>query len=133
MKYLLDTDTFSALARGRHADLESRVREVGIESLAISVVTEGEVRYGQACRPLPELLSSRIDALLGGLHRLPLDGAVVAPYAALRAGLRRLGQPIGPNDAWIAAHALARKLILVTNNEREFRRVPGLTVENWLR
>jgi len=133
VKYLLDTDTFSVLARGRHAALDDRVRDVGLPSLAISVVTEGEVRYGQACARLPRTLADRIEALLEGLQRLPLDSSVVAPYAALRATLRRKGQPIGPNDAWIAAHAIARQLVLVTNNEREFKRVPGLKVENWLR
>jgi tRNA(fMet)-specific endonuclease VapC len=67
------------------------------------------------------------------LQRLPLTHKVVEPYAELRASLRKLGQPIGPNDLWIAAHALSEDLTVVTGNTREFSRVPGLRVENWLR
>ena len=133
MKYLLDTDVFSEIARGRNRRLAERVRSLGTAQFAISVVTEAEIRFGQACRPVSARLASRIDALLGELPRLPVGPGVVAPYAALRAELRRTGTPMGPNDFWIAAHALAEDLTLITGNEREFNRVPGLRVENWLR
>jgi tRNA(fMet)-specific endonuclease VapC len=131
--YLLDTDVFSAIACGRDAKLLARATSLGIRQLAVSVITEAEIRYGQACRPVSEQLAARIDALLEEVRRLPVGAGVVAPYARLRAGLRRAGTPIGPNDLWIAAHALAEDLTLVTGNEREFSRVPGLRVENWLR
>jgi tRNA(fMet)-specific endonuclease VapC len=131
--YLLDTDVFSAIARGRDARLVARARSLGLGQLAVSVVTEAEIRYGQACQPVSEPLAARIDALLDEIRRLPLAPGVVAPYASLRASLRRAATPIGPNDLWIAAHALAEDLTLVTGNEREFSRVPGLRVENWLR
>ena len=132
VQYLLDTDIFTALARGLDA-VVARAHRAGFGALSISVVTEAEVRFGQACRPVSRGLALRIDALLQQLARLPIDGRVVAPYAELRATLRRLGTPIGPNDVWIVAHALAEDMTLVTGNEREFRRVPGLRVENWLR
>jgi tRNA(fMet)-specific endonuclease VapC len=131
--YLLDTDVFSAIARGRDARLVARATSLGLAQLAVSVVTEAEIRYGQACQPVSRPLATRIDALLEEIRRLPLGPGVVGPYARLRAGLRRAGTPIGPNDLWIAAHALAEDLTLVTGNEREFARVPGLRVENWLR
>ncbi len=133
MKYLLDTDVFSELVRGRDAALLQTVQAMGTSALAISVVTEGEIRYGQAWRPMLPRIDSRIEALLQELRRLPIGSNVVAPYAALRAYLRRTGTPIGQNDCWIAAHALAENLTLVTGNEREFVRVPGLRIENWLR
>jgi predicted nucleic acid-binding protein len=99
----------------------------------LSVVTEAEIRYGQACRPVSGPLAARIDALLGELRRLPLGPCAVAPYARLRAGQLRAGMPIGPNDLTLAAQALAEDLTLVSGNEREFARVPGLRIENWLR
>lgn len=99
----------------------------------ISVVTVAEVRFGQAIGTLPAALGARIERLLATIPQLPLDGRVVLPYATVRAHLKRLGTPIGPNDLWLAAHAVAADLTLVTGNEREFKRVPGLRVENWLR
>jgi tRNA(fMet)-specific endonuclease VapC len=133
MKYLLDTDVLSELAKGRDVKLLKRVHDLGVSDCAISVISEAEIRYGQACRPLNAALTARIDALFSEIPRLSVGTNVVAPYALIRTELRRLGTPIGPNDFWIAAHALAENLILVTGNDREFSRVPGLRVENWLR
>ena len=130
---MLDTDVFSALARGLAGPVMARVKTIGLDALAVSVVTEGEVRYGEAYQPREASLAARIDSLLRQIHRLPITSEVVAPYASLRAHLRRTGTPIGSNDFWIAAQALAMNLVLVTGNTREFNRVPGLTVENWLR
>lgn len=133
MKYLLDTDVFTALARGGPSAAVERAQDVGLDAIAMSVVSEGEIRYGQAHRPVSATLAARIDALLSQLRRLPLDAKVVPPYAQLRAELRQAGRPIGPNDCWIAAQALAEGLILVTANVREFERVRGLRIEDWLR
>jgi tRNA(fMet)-specific endonuclease VapC len=132
VRYLLDTDTFTGLARGDDR-VVARAHRSGFDAMAVSVVTEAEIRFGQAFRPVSAELAARIDALLQQLARLPIDTRVVVPYAELRAVLRRLGRPIGPNDLWIAAQALAENLTLVTGNEREFKRVPKLRVENWLR
>lgn len=133
MKYLLDTDVFSEMARGRNSVLRERLLAIGTEEIALSVITEAEVRFGQACRPVAPALASRIEMLLTELPCLSVGRNVVAPYAMLRAALRRAGTPIGPNDCWIAAHALAENLTLVSGNQQEYRRVPGLRVENWLR
>jgi tRNA(fMet)-specific endonuclease VapC len=133
VRYLLDTDVFTALARGLSAQVVAHAEQAGLEAMAISVVTEGEIRYGLAYKPVPATTLQRIDTWLAQLQRLPLTHKVVEPYAELRASLRKLGQPIGPNDLWIAAHALSEDLTVVTGNTREFSRVPGLRVENWLR
>ena len=132
MKYLLDTDVFTELAKGQDAQLLKRIHDLGVSECAMSVISEAEIRYGQACKPLSATLNARIDALLAEIACLPVSANVLAPYALIRAELRRLGTPIGPNDFWIAAHAMAENLILVTGNDREFARVPGLRVENWL-
>ena len=78
-------------------------------------------------------VSAYLVALIEMIQVLPLPLDAAAEYAALRAALQRTGKSIGENDTWIAAHALAANLTLVTNNEREFRRVPKLRVENWSR
>lgn len=133
MIYLLDTDTFSAIAREHNAALRRRVEGMRLQDLALSIVTVAEVRFGQALNPLAVKLRQRVDALLDAMQRLPLGSNVVPHYAAVRAHLQKKGTPIGQNDLWLAAHALAEDFTLVTNNEREFKRVPKLRVENWLR
>jgi tRNA(fMet)-specific endonuclease VapC len=133
MTYLLDTDIFSAIAREPNAALRRRIEAMPLQDLALSIVTVAEVRYGQALNPLAVKLHQRVDALLDAFQRLPLGWNAVPHYAAVRAHLQKKGTPIGQNDLWLAAHALAEDFTLVTNNEREFKRVPKLRVENWLR
>jgi tRNA(fMet)-specific endonuclease VapC len=133
MRFLLDTDVFSVLAQQRHAPLAARIEALGFEAFGLSVISAGEIRFGLASGPQRPALTARIDILMSRISCLPLEPAVVAPYAQLRSTLRRAGTPIGPNDCWIAAHAMAHDLTLITGNQREFSRVPGLKVENWLR
>lgn len=133
MRYLLDTDTFSALAKGSSAEAASRFESTAPGAGHVSVITLGEVAYGIALRPVSQRLRQEIELLQNALVALPLGPGVLPHYAALRVALRKAGTPIGPNDCWIAAHAMAEGLTLVTNNEREFKRVKGLKVENWLR
>ncbi|MEN9485682.1 MAG: hypothetical protein RJB37_3562, partial [Pseudomonadota bacterium] len=117
-------------------DLMERVRERfarhGAGELAMSVITWGELRFGAE----KSQARSRSLADLAELARLievvPLPAQVGEHYGRIRATLQRSGQPIGNNDLWIAAHALAEGWTLVTNNEREFVRVEGLAVENWV-
>jgi tRNA(fMet)-specific endonuclease VapC len=132
MKYLLDTDTVSHLVRGSSETLIKRATKLGVDEAAISVVTRGELAYGAALKPLKTQLRATFDRILGALNVLPLGAEVGIHYGEIRAALRAAGQPIGPNDLWIAAHARALKLTLVTHNVREFQRVPGLKVEDWL-
>ena len=93
-------------------------------------VTEAELRFGAVKSGRPHDTAT-LAAWLQRVQVLDLTSVEAEVYAAVRAILERAGQPIGPLDTMIAAHALAQDLILVTNNEREFRRVPGLRVENW--
>lgn len=133
MKYLLDTNVLSVVARRGDAKLVARVMAQAPEHLAMSVVTRGEVEFGVLKhRPARDTLF-RLRQLLELVATLPLGPAVVTHYAAVRHALETEGTPIGPNDTWIAAHAMSEGLILLSANEREFKRVPGLKVENWLR
>ena len=132
MKFLLDTDTFSAIASRRHPGAVERLRALPSGAAGICWITLGEVAFGVHRSKPAQRTMSGIEALRQSLFKLALDGSVVQQYARLRAALEAKGRPIGPNDSWIAAHALAYDLTLVTGNEREFRRVPELQVENWL-
>jgi len=100
---------------------------------AMSVVAYGELAFGEVMSSRRDEAAAHLAALIETVQVLPLPLDAARRYAEIRAELERAGRPIGSNDLWIAAHALAEDLTLVTNNEREFRRVPGLRVENWAR
>jgi tRNA(fMet)-specific endonuclease VapC len=133
MKYLLDTDTFSEMVKGLNPGIDQRLRTLHAEDPVLSVVTHGEIIFGASLRALTILARRRMDALLRVIRTLPLPAEAATHYGKLRAHLHREGTPIGPNDLWIAAHALAADLTLVTNNTREFSRVPQLRLENWVK
>jgi tRNA(fMet)-specific endonuclease VapC len=99
----------------------------------MSVVAYGELAFGEVMSARRDEAAAHLSALLETLQVLPVPLDAARRYAVIRAELQRSGKPIGSNDLWIAAHALAEDLTLVTNNEREFQRVPGLRVENWAR
>jgi tRNA(fMet)-specific endonuclease VapC len=101
--------------------------------VAVSVITEGELRTGAAKSSSPAKSSHSVENFLRLLAVVEFTSADAASYAQVRARLERWGRPIGPLDTLIAAQAVSRKLVLVTNNERELGRVPGLRLENWLR
>ena len=130
-RYLLDTNVLSYLIRRPDA-LVRKISSVGEESLCTSIVAACELRFG-ALKKKSQALTARVDQLLDGLEVMPLDGDVDRVYASIRARLESSGRPIGGNDYLIAAHALTADCTLVTDNVEEFRRVPNLAVENWLR
>ena len=129
-RYLLDTDTLSWLMREPAGAIARRIAEVGTDSVATSPVVAGELRFG-AQRSGHAAVIERVDELLARLLVVPLDDAVARSYAGVRRALERAGTPIGPNDLWIAAQAIADQRVVVTGNVREFRRVAGLDVEDW--
>ena len=129
--YLLDTDICIEMIRGKSPALLAHLRRREVGSVAISSITLAELQYGVAKSRDPEQNLIALVHFVAPLEVLPFDERVAAGYGKLRADLERSGQPIGPLDTLIAAHALAAKLTLVTNNQREFSRVPGLHVENW--
>lgn len=131
VRYLLDTNILSDLLRNPGGRAARRLAVVGETAVCTSIVVACELRYGAARKVSPQL-SQRVEVLLGSLDVLPLDRDADRHYAEIRSHLDRLGQPIGPNDLLIAAHALALDLTLVTDNGEEFARVPGLSAENWL-
>jgi len=131
IRYLLDTNILSDLLKNPGGLATQRVALRGEATICTSIVVACELRYG-AAKKGSDLLSGRVEDLLEGLEVLPLDKESDRRYAEIRLYLERRGQPIGPNDLLIAAHALALDLTLVTANAEEFSRVPGLRLENWL-
>jgi tRNA(fMet)-specific endonuclease VapC len=131
LRYLADTNILSDLIRNPRGSAARRAVRAGEGAMATSIVVACELRFGVAKRQ-SQVLSQRVDELLASIDVLPLDVGVDKRYAGLRWTLERMGAPIGPNDLLIAAHALSVELTLITNNVREFSRVPGLKVENWL-
>ena len=132
MPYLLDTNIVSDLVRNPKGKVAARVAAVGQEEVFTSIIVAAELRYGAVRKKSPRLMA-QIQAVLGGAQILDLKPPADRAYADLRATLDAQGTPISANDLFIAAHAVALGHILVTDNEREFARVPGLSVENWLR
>ena len=130
MKYLLDTDT-CIYALKRNERILSHLLSTAREDVAISVITEAELRTGAAKSASPSKTLRLIENFLAPLTILDFTSDDALAYANVRARLERAGNPIGPLDTLIASQAVARKLLLVTNNEREFRRVAGLHLENW--
>lgn len=130
-RYLLDTNICIYIAKHNPPQVRERFDSLLREDLAMSVVTLGELRYGaEKSQAREKALANlaRLSAAIPVLHLPPEAGEC---YGQIRARLEKAGQPIGNNDLWIAAHACAAGLVLVTNNEREFVRVEGLRVENW--
>jgi tRNA(fMet)-specific endonuclease VapC len=132
VKYLLDSDICIFAMKRRPPALLRRLDQRAA-SAAISVVAYGELAFGEAMSSRRDEAAAHLAALLETIQVMPLPLEAARRYAEIRAALQRIGQPIGSNDLWIAAHALAEELTLVTNNEREFQRVPRLRVENWTR
>ena len=133
--YLLDTDVLSNLMRRTPSEgLVARLARVAPEEQFTSSVTLGELLYGAYRSRHSAVLLDRIQTVVPAeLPVLPFDAAAARRYGEIRAELEGRGTPIGDADVRIAAIALARGLTLVTGNERHFRRVPGLGIENWLR
>jgi len=131
-RYLLDTNIWSALIRRSHAGLIKRFEVLDQGRLALSPIVLGELQVGYYKGDRSPKRLAVIEAIRTSSELLSITSRVADTYAKLRAQLETTGNPIGPNDTWIAAEALHHKLVLVTNNTREFERVPGLRVENWI-
>lgn len=132
MKYLLDTDICSYMMKRSHPALLARLRTISPEDTGISVITRAELEYGVEMSP--RRLSDRraVDDFLQFIEILAFPVHAAIHYGQIRAVLQRKGNMIGANDLFIAAHARCLDLVLVTNNAREFKRIPGLKIENWI-
>jgi tRNA(fMet)-specific endonuclease VapC len=131
-RYLLDTNVVSDLVRHPQGRAAAKIAELGEDAVATSIIVAAELRYGAAKKGSARL-ASQLETILGSLEVLPLEAPADAAYGHARVALEAAGAPIGGNDLLIAAQALALDMVVVTNNEREFARVTGLRIENWLR
>jgi tRNA(fMet)-specific endonuclease VapC len=131
-RFLLDTNICIYIRRRQPEHVVGRFKRLAAGEAALSVITYGELLYGAEKSPTRERAFRQLEELAGVMQILPLPTEAAGLYGAIRAGLEVKGQMIGANDIWIAAHAKAGNLTLVTNNEREFKRVPGLKIQNWL-
>jgi tRNA(fMet)-specific endonuclease VapC len=130
-RYLLDTNICIYIRQERPEEVLRRFRKLRPGEAALSVITYGELLYGAAKSAQRVAALARLCELIHWLPALPLPEAAAETYGTVRAELAAKGEMIGNNDLWIAAHAVAAGLTLVTNNEKEFRRVRGLKVQNW--
>jgi tRNA(fMet)-specific endonuclease VapC len=130
MKFLLDTDTCIYALKQNPTVLKQLLAQ-SREDIAVSVITEAELRTGAAKSTSAAKTLRLVENFLRPLGIVEFTSNDAASYAQVRAKLERAGTPIGPLDTLIAAQAVARKLVLVSNNEREFGRVAGLRIENW--
>jgi tRNA(fMet)-specific endonuclease VapC len=131
-RYLLDTNIASYIIKGNVPAVRRRLLRHPIQEIAISSVTEGELRFGVARRPDATRLREVVDEFLRAVTVLPWDSDAARRYGDLRAMLELQGQPMGNLDIMIGAHALAVGLVLVTH-DRAFGRVKGLKVQDWTR
>jgi tRNA(fMet)-specific endonuclease VapC len=129
--YLLDTNIVSDLVRNPFGMIRQHVDHVGSGSVFTSVIVAAELHFGVAKKASQKLRRRVLDAF-EFVPVWPMPIGVAEHYGSLRADLEMRGQPIGGNDMWIAAHALAEDAVLVSNNIREFSRITGLKVENWM-
>jgi tRNA(fMet)-specific endonuclease VapC len=132
MPYLLDTNIVSDLVRHPQGRVAQHIQDVGDAQVCTSIIVAAELRYG-ATKKGSARLAHQLEMILSALPVLALEAPVDTTYGDLRTRLEQTGQPIGGNDLLIAAQALSLGYTIVTDNEREFGRVAGLTWENWLR
>jgi tRNA(fMet)-specific endonuclease VapC len=131
MPYLLDTNAAIALMKN-NASVIAQVRRVGRTELRLCAPVEAELWFGVCKSGRPEENRQRLLTLLSWLPSLPFSSEAAPHFGKIRAALVSQGQPIGPYDLQIAAIARAQGLVVVTHNTREFARVPGLMLEDWL-
>lgn len=131
MKYLLDTNACVDYLTRRYPTVTERIQRCSPEDLCLSSVVVAELRYGADKSQRSAENHSRIDVLLDEIPCLDFDPGAASVYGRIRTDLEKRGEPIGPYDLMIAAHALSLRLTLVSDNMREFKRVKGLQVDNW--
>ncbi len=131
LKYMLDTNIVIYTIKNRPEQVR-KIFKRHENQMCISAVTKGELIYGAERSSRPERNLIDIEGLIARLEVAPFEDHASEHFGQLRAELYRIGQPIGPYDMMIAGHARAMGLILVTNNMKEFERVPGLRVESWV-
>ena len=132
MRYLLDTNICIYVIKRRPPQVLARFQRCAVGDLGLSTMKLAELVYGAAKSQFPARNQTALAAFILPLDVVPFDAAAAIAYGPIRATLERQGTPIGAMDLLIAAHAVSLGVSLVTNNTREFGRVPGLQVENWV-
>jgi tRNA(fMet)-specific endonuclease VapC len=131
MAWLLDTNVFIAALKA-HPAVRARLERLAASDIVLSPIVLGELETGVEKSTRIEYNRARLQSVVESFEVIALDATAARHYARIRAALEGLGTPIGANDLWIAAQALSVGAVLVTDNMREFQRVPGLALENWL-
>ncbi len=132
MKYMLDTNICIYIIKNKPPQALANLKAHYMEGVSISAITLAELEHGVEKSAYPEKNAVALMQFLSIIEVLPFDGSAAIEYGKICAFLQKKGTPIGTMDNLIAAHARTEKLVLVTNNVREFERVPGLAVENWV-
>lgn len=132
ISHMLDTNSCIDIIRGEHPHLLTRLNRYDPENVGISSIVFAELHTGVCKSSKPAHNLEKLTDFCTPLVLVPFDSLAAESYGFVRTALEAAGTPIGPLDTLIAAHALACQSILVTNNEKEFARVPGLQIENWL-
>ena len=131
MRYLLDTDICIYLIRKKPPEVLRKFRDYSVGDIGLSCITVAELHYGVQKSRYPDRNQRALEQFLVPLVTVDFDHRAAEAYGRTRDVLERQGTPIGPIDTFIAAHALSLDVTLVTNNTREFSRVPDLKVVNW--
>ncbi len=132
LRYLLDTNICIYIAKQRPPSVAKRFAKLATGSVGMSLITYGELRYGAEKSVLRAQALETLSLLKELVPVITPDEVVGECYGDIRACLERAGTPIGNNDLWIAAHARRLGVTLVSNNTREFERVPKLKLDNWV-
>lgn len=132
VRYLLDTNICIYIAKHNPPTVRAHFETHAANELAMSTITYGELRYGAEKSQARAKALRVVNQLTSVIQIAELDASAAEQYGLIRASLSRQGRLIGNNDLWIAAHAKAMGWTVVTNNEREFERIDGLKVENWV-
>ena len=131
--YLLDTNICIYIAKHKPIEVLQRFQLLEVGQVGMSIITHGELTHGAYKSQQPQLALSKLQQLVELIPVMPIAATVSEHYGQIRSSLEKTGTPIGNNDLWIAAHALDLQVTLVTNNVREFERVPSLKLENWVK
>ena len=131
-QYLLDTNICIYISKYQPPQVKQKFLQHSLSELHISIVTLGELYFGAQKSQAKEKALKIIQQLTQTMQVAHLDENVAMHYADIRYQLQQQGNTIGNNDLWLAAHARANHWIIVTNNEKEFLRVQGLSVQNWV-
>ena len=130
MKYLIDTNICIYIMNKRPAGVIKKFKQFELGDVGISTITVSELQYGVAKSIHSRENQQRLEQFMAPLEILAYDELAAKVYGDIRFHLEKNGHPIGPLDVLIAAHALSKNLILVTNNDKEFKRIENLQVEN---